>query len=320
MPSAEASVVMRVIVTASIMAGVLCSLAVPASGLGSWTAKAPMPYARSEVGVAQLEGRIYVIGGFGAGADQRVVQVYDVAADSWTTVAPLPVGLNHAGAVALAGKIYVIGGFLESGGASADCFAYDPSSNKWSKIAPLPSPRGSPAVAALNGVIHSVGGNDRGSIAAHDVYDPAHDTWASRAPLPIGRDHLALVADLATGKLYAFGGRIGTYAHNTDYVEAYDSASDTWAERSHMPTARSGIAAALVGGRIYVIGGENPRGVFTQVEAYDPIADRWSQAAPLPQGRHGTGAVTVKDSLYLPAGGAINGGSQPTNTLWVLAP
>jgi hypothetical protein len=309
----------RVVVT-SIMAGVLSSIAVPALGLGHWAAKTPMPYARTEVGVAQLEGRIYVIGGFGPGADQRVVQVYDVAAGSWTTAAPLPVGLNHAGAVALGQEIYVIGGFLESGGASADCFAYDLASKSWSKIAPLPSPRGSPAVAVLNGAIHSVGGNDGGSTAAHDVYDPVHDVWTSRAPLPIGRDHLALVADPASGKLYAFGGRIGTYAHNTDYVEAYDPATNTWVERSRMPTARSGIAAALVSGRIYVIGGENPRGVFTQVEAYDPASDRWSQAAPLPQGRHGTGAVTIGDMLYLPAGGAINGGSQPTDTLWVFAP
>lgn len=314
------SMVMRVLFMASIMAGVLCCVMDPASGFGLWTAKAHMPYARTEVGVAQLQGRIYVIGGFGPAADERVVQVYDIAADAWSLAAPLPVGLNHAGAVALGQKIYVIGGFLENGGASADCFAYDLASNRWNKIASLPSPRGSPAVAALDGLVHAVGGNDRGSITAHDVYDPGRDVWTSRAPLPVGRDHLALVADPADGKLYAFGGRIGTYAHNTDYAEAYDPANDTWVERSRMPTARSGIAAALVGGQIYVIGGENPRGVFTQVEAYDPASDRWLQAAPLPQGRHGTGAVVAGGTLFLPAGGAINGGSQPTDTLWVFTP
>jgi N-acetylneuraminic acid mutarotase len=279
-----------------------------------------MPYARSEVAVTQLDGRIYVIGGFGPGADQRVVQVYDIAADAWTLAAPLPVGLNHAGAVAVGRKIFVIGGFLENGAASAECFAYDPSSNRWNRVASLLSPRGSPAVAVMDGLVHAVGGNDRGSITAHDVYDPGKDAWTSRAPLPVGRDHLALIADPAEAKLYAFGGRIGTYAHNTDYAEAYDPATDTWAERSPMPTARSGIAAALLGGRIYVIGGENPRGVFTQVEAYDPASDRWSQAAPLPQGRHGTGAVAIGATLYLPAGGAINGGSQPTDTMWVFSP
>ena len=311
---------MRVVVTASIMACVLSWAAVPASGLSTWTAKTSMPYARSEVGVAQLEGRIYVIGGSGPGADERVVQVYDIAADSWTLAAPLPVGLNHVGAVAVGRKVYVFGGFRESGGASADCFAYDPSSNRWNRIAPLLSPRGSPAVAVLDGLIHVAGGNDRGSIRAHDVYDPGRDTWTSRAPLPVGRDHMALVADPAQARLYAFGGRIGTYAHNTGYADAYDPATDTWSELSPMPTARSGIAAALLDGQIYVIGGESPRGAFTQVEAYDPAANRWSQGAPLPQGRHGTGAVTAGGALYLPAGGAVNGGSQPTDTLWVFTP
>src|SRR5215467_10396014 len=143
------SVGMNALVMTSMLAIALWYLSNPMISLDTWAAKAPMPYARSEVGVAALDGRIYVIGGFGPGADQRVVQVYDIASDSWTVAAPLPVGLNHTGAVGLGGKVYVIGGFRESGGASADCYAYDPSSNTWTSIAPLPSPRGSPAVAVL---------------------------------------------------------------------------------------------------------------------------------------------------------------------------
>ena len=35
---------------------------------GTWTALAPMPTARQEVAAAALDGRIFVIGGFGANA------------------------------------------------------------------------------------------------------------------------------------------------------------------------------------------------------------------------------------------------------------
>ena len=39
-----------------------------------------------------------------------------------------------------------------------------------------------------------------------------------------------------------------------------------------MPTARSGIAAALLGGRMFVFGGEAPAGTFNQAQAYDARA------------------------------------------------
>src|SRR3990170_4837290 len=51
---------------------------------GSWTARAPMPTARQEVAVAALDGRVVVIGGFGASRSPvATVEAYDPAADRW---------------------------------------------------------------------------------------------------------------------------------------------------------------------------------------------------------------------------------------------
>ena len=79
-----------------------------------------------------------------------------------------------------------------------------------------------------------------------------------------------------------------------------------WCELAPIPTARGGIAAAVLNGRIVVVGGEgnaaDPNGVFSQVEAFDPATNRWSILTPLPVGRHGTGAAAVGDVLYLPGG------------------
>jgi hypothetical protein len=76
-----------------------------------------------------------------------------------------------------------------------------------------------------------------------------------------------------------------------------------------MPTARSGIAAAVLAGKIFVVGGEAPSGTFSQVEAYDPPSNRWNTFAPLPTPRHGLGAVAVGGRLYVIAGGPTPGGS-----------
>ncbi len=76
-----------------------------------WSLLAPLPVPNSEIGVAELDGKIYVIGGYPW--DRKTVatvQVYDSATDKWQVAAPLPVPLNHVMAAGANGKVYVIGG------------------------------------------------------------------------------------------------------------------------------------------------------------------------------------------------------------------
>lgn len=73
-----------------------------------------------------------------------------------------------------------------------------------------------------------------------------------------------------------------------------------------MPTARGGLAAAALHGKIYVFGGEVP-GVFSEDEAYDPATDIWRPMAPMPDARHGIGAVAVADTIFISGGGPVAG-------------
>src|SRR5215216_4442218 len=77
---------------------------------GTWTQGAPMPTARSEIGVTALDGKIYVAGGFVGEGVTRAFEAYDIEADTWETLAPLPDALHHLGIEALDGKIYLVGG------------------------------------------------------------------------------------------------------------------------------------------------------------------------------------------------------------------
>src|SRR5262245_22070154 len=71
-------------------------------GPGRWMIGAPMPSERSEVAVAAVEGRIYVVGGFDG---QTELEVYDPTVDRWTRGAPFPRPLHHAAAVGLDGTL-----------------------------------------------------------------------------------------------------------------------------------------------------------------------------------------------------------------------
>jgi N-acetylneuraminic acid mutarotase len=106
------------------------------------------------------------------------------------------------------------------------------------------------------------------------------------------------------------GGRIdGNYSRNLASNEVYDPATDRWEQRAPMPTARSGIAAAVLGGRMFVFGGEASAGTFNQVEAYDAGSNDWSSHARMPTARHGLGAGAVAGRIYVISGGPTPGAS-----------
>jgi len=105
-------------------------------------------------------------------------------------------------------------------------------------------------------------------------------------------------------------GRIdGRHAKNLSANEEYDPVTDKWRSRAAMPTARSGIAAAVLDGKIFVFGGESPSGTFNQNESYDPATNSWSARAPMPTARHGLGAAVVGKSIYVLSGGPQPGGT-----------
>ena len=80
-----------------------------------------------------------------------------------------------------------------------------------------------------------------------------------------------------------------------------------------MPTARSGMAVAMMDNKIFVFGGEKLGGTFNQAEAYDPAKEVWAELAPMPMSVHRTGAAAVGDTIYIPAGATLNGGTAQTN-------
>ncbi len=87
-----------------------------------------------------------------------------------------------------------------------------------------------------------------------------------------------------------------------------------------MPEPRAGAAAAVVGGKIFVIGGEDARGrVLDSMVRYDPKTDTWETNLPAPdEGRVHAAAVVVDGKIYLLGGRDADG--RPTNDVEVFDP
>jgi N-acetylneuraminic acid mutarotase len=276
-----------------------------------WSTLAPLPVPRQETAVAELNGRVYVVGGMlSDGSTTATVEAYDPATDQWTTVAPLPAPRHHTNAAAVAGKLYVLGGLVGFQFAPVDTvFEYDPASDRWATRASMPTARGAMGIAVLDGRIYAAGGSPDENERDFAAYDPASDTWEVLPAMPTPRNHLAAAA--TAGRFYAIGGRSGAIGGITNAIEAYDRAGRAWSARPAMPTARGGHAAAVVDGCIYVVGGEgnraHPLGMFEQNEVFEPNSESWRTLEPMMLPLHGIGAAAVGTRVHVPGGGQVEG-------------
>lgn len=233
-------------------------------------------------------GRLYLLGGLGAGG--RQMQIYDAAANRWSLGPDLPFQAGSSASAVIGGRIYLAGG-IDGDSTIAAGAVFDPATEAWSAIAPMPRPRNH-AASATDGVQWYVfGGRGPGSGDANvvangfsdvQVYDPALNRWTvsgsgpdAPAPLPVGRGGMGKAA-FANGRFYVIGGetldgpganRNGVYQR----VDVYDPRTNQWTEGPPLPTARHGIFPLAAGGRIYVAGGGDRAGASatTALEVLD---------------------------------------------------
>ena len=234
---------------------------------GRWVELPRMPVPTAEMGVIACEGRVHVVGGYARqNVNSAFHQVYDPATGRWSLMAPIPYACNHLSLAVIGSRIYSFGGFIEQNRCPhSNCFVYDASTDAWEKLPNLVRPRGAISAVALDGVIHLLGGRDVRSLDWHEVFDPATGKYrilegmrGSTPTQPFGgqRCHMGVV--VLDGRIHAIGGRKDSYDFNTGLHGVYDPATDGWSFRRPMPTARSGLSAALVGDRIIAFGGRRP--------------------------------------------------------------
>jgi hypothetical protein len=288
---------------------------------GEYAEREMLPFANSEMAVAETNGVIYVLGGYPSSREvQTTVQAYTIASDTWDIVASLPLPLHHPVALGFEGKVYSLGGqsTMSSDGDTGRSFVYDPGQDEWTELATMPTARGAGAGAIVGDVIY-VGGGRPPAGNAFEAYDVSEDEWTELPPLPTQaneRNHLAAAA--VGTKVYFAGGRYdggGFSDPMTDRLDVFDTVAKTWSPGASMLRERGGVNGVLAFGCFHVWGGEGANtgevnDVFPDHDVYDPRSDSWTPLAPLPTPVHGvTGAAFVDGLIYMPGGGIQQGES-----------
>jgi N-acetylneuraminic acid mutarotase len=215
--------------------------------------------------------------------------------NSWVWKAPMQVARSGPGIAVVNGKIYAIGGSTlhgfppYTGGAVGITEEYDPTTDSWTYKTSKPTPGGF-AIATYQNKIYCIGE------AGTEIYDPMTDTWKTGTPMPTPRH--GLEASVVDDMIYLIGGYDSSLPYGGDATnvnEVYDPKTDTWSTRAPMPSAVRDYASAVVGDKIYIIGGDRLGYLQRNLnQIYDTTSDTWSYGAPFPLELRGGAAGVTK--------------------------
>jgi N-acetylneuraminic acid mutarotase len=268
-----------------------------------------MHVARSGLGGAVVDGKIYAIGGSTESGENVNLsgflgtnEEYDPATDTWTFKASLPTPRAYLAITAYQGKVYCFGGItaydLKTGIAITTANeVYDPATDTWTTKTPLPTPRAGRQASVVGDKIYLIDRLYNGSSfeIRIQIYDPARDSWTVKSSLPTGP--ISDVSAVFNKKIYFTSG----YWAET---EIYDTQTGNWSFGAPPPSAvYEGAAAATTGAfapiRIYFFGlrGFMYQGAMPN-RVYDPKSGSWTLGAEVPTNRMGFAVAVVNDIIY----------------------
>ena len=218
----------------------------------------------------------------------------------WKQLASLPEGYNGGEAVTLNNEIYFVAGRTKT--SESNCFyKFKPNTNQWTKLADIPNPATNLALAAVNGKIYAIGGDLFQD--ANREYDPETDSWLLLEPMPTPRQHIN--CGVFNNKIFIAGG-LTSWKNITKKHEVYDVLSDSWSERTAIPSLRNNATVVSLDSLMYVIGGagtkDNIWGDVLTVETYNMNSDTWVQKNDLPQLLFGPGVTVVNNEIIVLGG------------------
>jgi hypothetical protein len=290
----------------------LCPVSQPAwAAADTWRYVAPMPVARAYSPVVAVDGQLYAFTDGIHPATHR----YDPATDTWSQLAPSPSSRAYFVAAVVDRKIYLIGGCFSSDcriGVTNLVEIYDIATNSWSIGPAMPTPRWGSAVGVIGGKIYVAAGGSPCPFCfpqhnVLEVFDPATNLWTTKAPLPTRREEVASV--VLDGKLHVISGferTAGSWSTwlspgtDSNSVDIYDPAADTWSAGVALPGTGGFTAAAVVQGHIHVVGRRQTQSSIVDMShlVFDPALGAWSAKAPMNALRSGHALAAIGSKLY----------------------
>lgn len=223
----------------------------------AWTALPDLPAPRHHAMLVSLDGTLYLLGGMASLRFEPLDTVFALpaGATAWESRPALPHPLAAAVGVIVGNEVVLVGGQTDRGLAAAGLVGV-PETGEYRDTAVIPEPREHVAGFAREGAVWVIGGRDFSpatSVASIEVFDTDGDGWTPRDSLQSARSGHSATYLSASGQVLVAGGEIQDAA--LDSFEVLDAATGAIVRTGTLPTRRHGHAAALLDGRVYLIGG-----------------------------------------------------------------
>ncbi|XP_046887086.1 kelch-like protein 23 [Hypomesus transpacificus] len=198
---------------------------------GRWRAGVAMLGARFSHCSVVLQGCVYCIGGYRAGAATARTEQYDPLKRRWQALADMVQGVGNATAAVLRDSVYVASGrYGYQGSCTYDQIqAYRADLDEWSVLGTCPRPGYGMSLVSLGSLLYLVGGQTTQT----DCYDPQTGAWRQLARALEGR--LEAGAVVLGGWIYLTGGYSCSRGDYLCSVERYHPQKDFWEEAGNLP-------------------------------------------------------------------------------------
>lgn len=270
-----------------------------------WASLSNLPryfgYSTSQV----IGDKIYIFGNNDIGMNGANVYSYDTVSAQWNKLKNMPQPRYAASSAKIGNKIYILGGAEyyytmtydpppycaqqiltvclqtvdpppQYGYAARDVkslFIYDTLTDTWTTGADLLMSTSYHSSIAYDGKIYLF---KEGKV---DVYDTSSNQWSrllTNSPITS-----LYSIQIYQGKFYFFGGYSVGYSYFNNVFE-FNPDTLTFAQKTNMPTSRLYTVTALVGDKIYVMGG-NDYTNYRVIEEYSPNTNSWTVKPSLPE-------------------------------------
>jgi N-acetylneuraminic acid mutarotase len=256
-----------------------------------WWARGPSaPIGQCYVQGTVCGGAYYSVGGRSGGVHERCFRLQAQGGRYvWSEIATLNEARAWSACASVGTRIYVFGGAKDAHGPAVggvEMLDTVAPQGAWERIADIPgASRGWLAAATVRGSILVVGGSHCAAVGARPaqqggqldellVFDPETSGWQRKSPLPyrlsgmdcsVYKDRYLIVVGGAsepadyTREMREQLSRVESHeAYYCPFVLSYDVEMDRWTRLPGLlPMPTNDIRVALIGQRLYAIGGEN---------------------------------------------------------------
>jgi hypothetical protein len=236
----------------------------------TWSSGPTLPHRYDHSALADLDGRLYIVGGYLSGLSNPTNEVFSLGPGE-TTWTPEPSMATRRGALATAaagGKLVAIGGVDQGGNVLATTEIFTPGAG-WSAGPNLSIPREHLGATGAGEKAYAIAGrNADGATTSVESLVVGESDWNEEPAMHDERSGIG-AATTASGLICTGGGEVPGRPDTVPSIECLDGSS--WRRVADMRVPRHGLAIVAEQDRVhFVAGGPQPGGSFS--DAHEVLA------------------------------------------------